>query len=154
MATQFASSENWPENFDVETLLGVHAGKQGRWLRLASSIEEGLPVAALDRVADAIAPQDAQFKFRLIPKATLERRRKSAARRLTDDEGDQLARLAKVFVFATEIYKGDAARARTFLNRPHPMLEDRTPLDLAIGSGPGADLVINILGRAAYGGGV
>lgn len=158
MATQFANSENWPDNLpdnlDVETLLGIHAGKRGRWLRLASSIEEGLPVAALDRVADAVAPEDAQFKFRLIPKATLERRRKSAARRLTDDEGDQLARIAKVFVFAADVYKGDVVRAREFLNRPHPMLEQRTPLDLTIGSGPGADIVINILGRAAYGGGV
>lgn len=153
MATQFVHTGDMPYP-DVETLLGVHAGKGGRWLRLASSIEEGLSVTALDRVADAVAPDDAHFKFRLIPKATLERRRKSATRRLTDDEGDQLARIAKVFVFAIEIYKGDTARARAFLHRPHPMLEQRAPLDLAIGSGPGADLVINILGRAAYGGGV
>jgi uncharacterized protein (DUF2384 family) len=43
---------------------------------------------------------------------------------------------------------------RSFLDRPHPMLDDKTPLDIALATGPGADAVINVLGRAAYSGGV
>lgn len=136
----------------VETLLGVDAGKRASRLTLAYSIENGLPVAALDRLAERVAPDDARFKFRLIPKATLERRRKSASRRLTSEEGDRLARLAKVFSFALGIYQAPD-KAREFLNRPHPMLDGKPPLDVALATGPGADLVINILGRAAYGGG-
>jgi putative toxin-antitoxin system antitoxin component (TIGR02293 family) len=54
-----------------------------------------------------------------------------------------------VFSFALDIYK-DNARARMFLTRPHSMLDEKTPLDVA--TGPGADIVINLLGRAAYGG--
>jgi uncharacterized protein (DUF2384 family) len=34
------------------------------------------------------------------------------------------------------------------------MLDGKPPLDVALATGPGADLVINILGRVAYGGGV
>lgn len=137
----------------IETLLGVHAGRQASRLALAYSIENGLPVTALDTLADSVAPDDARFKFRLIPKATLERRRRSVSQRLTSEEGDRLARLAKVFSFALSIYKAPE-KAREFLGRPHPMLDGRPPLDVALATGPGADLVINLLGRAAYGGGV
>jgi putative toxin-antitoxin system antitoxin component (TIGR02293 family) len=143
MALQFAS---------VEALLGVNPGRQTSRLALAYSIETGLPVAALDRLADVVAPDDARFKFRLIPKATLERRRRSSTKRLTSEEGDRLARLAKVFSFALEIYK-DPQKAREFLTRPHPMLDGKPPLDVALATTPGADVVINLLGRAAYGGG-
>lgn len=143
MATQPAS---------IETLLGVNAGRQASRLALAYSIEDGLPVASLDRLADAVAPDDACFKFRLIPKATLERRRKSLSKRLTSEESDRLARLAKVFSFALDIYQSPE-KAREFLGRAHPMLDGKSPLDVALATGPGADLVINLLGRAAYGGG-
>ena len=137
----------------VEALLGVATSKQASRLALAYSIENGLPVAALDRLADTVAPDDARFKFRLVPKATLDRRRRSSSMRLTSEEGDRLARLAKVFSFALDIYK-DLGKAREFLNRPHSMLDNKVPLEVALATGPGADLVINLLGRAAYGGGV
>ena len=137
----------------VETLLGVNANIGNTRLGLANSILSGLPVSALDRLAGAVAPDDARFKFRLIPKATLERRKKSATRHLTSEEGDRLARLAKVYVFALDIYK-DSNDVREFLNRPHAMLDGRPPLDVALETGPGADVVINLLGRIAYSGGV
>lgn len=145
MATQAAAT--------VETLLGVNANIGNTRLGLANSILSGLPVSALDRLAGAVAPDDARFKFRLIPKATLERRRKSATRHLTTEEGDRLARLAKVYVFALDIYK-DSNDVREFLNRPHAMLDGRPPLDIALETGPGADAVINLLGRIAFSGGV
>ena len=142
MATQMAS---------VDTLLGVPADELGNPLALAQSIEIGLPVAAVDRMAQAVAPGDARFKFRLVPRATLERRKKT--KRLSSEEGNRLARLAKVYGFARSIYRDDR-KAREFLTRPHPMLENKTPLDVSLATGPGADAVVNILGRAAYGGGV
>lgn len=136
----------------IESLLGVGAGLPPSRLALANSIESGLPVTALDRLAGLVAPDDSRFKFRLIPKATLERRRKSSSGRLTSEEGDRLARLAKVFSFALDIYK-TPEKARDFLARAHPMLDGKGPLDVALATGPGADIVINLLGRAAYGGG-
>jgi putative toxin-antitoxin system antitoxin component (TIGR02293 family) len=144
MATQFQS---------IETLLGLKVGIRAPRLALPSLIESGLLVSALDHLADSVAPGDARFKFRLIPKATLERRRKSATKRLTSEEGNRLARLAKVFSFALDIYK-EPERARAFLGRPHPMLDGKAPLEVALATSPGADMVINLLGCAAYGGGV
>ena len=60
---------------------------------LITRIENGLPIAALDRVARLLAPGDAQFKYRLVPKATYERRK--AAHRLSADESARLARVAE-----------------------------------------------------------
>ena len=136
----------------IETLLGVKPKRQDTRLALAYSIEHGLPVSSLDRLAELIAPEDARFKFRLVPKATLERRR-NTTKRLTLEEGDKLARLAKVFSMALGIYR-DAEKVRQFLRRPHMMLDNKAPLDVALATGPGADAVVNLLGRAAYSGGV
>jgi putative toxin-antitoxin system antitoxin component (TIGR02293 family) len=63
-----------------------------------------------------------------------------------------MARVAKVFEMATAIF-GDERKARDFLGRPHVMLDNAAPLDVALATGPGADAVVNLLGRAAYGGG-
>lgn len=137
---------------EVENLLGVPAEDVGSPLALADRVEAGLPVEALDHIARVLAPHDSAFKYRIVPKATLDRRRKSKSR-LTTEEGDRVARLGKVYEMAISIYR-DVNKAREFLTRPHVMLESRVPLDVALATGPGADAVVNLLGRAAYGGGV
>lgn len=137
---------------EVETLLGVRAEDVGNPLALADCVEAGLPVSALDRIAEALAPGDAAFKNKIVPKSTLERRRKNNAS-LTTDEGDRVARLGKVFEMATWLYQ-DPGKAREFLRRPHMMLENKAPMDVALATGIGADAVMNLLGRAAFAGGV
>lgn len=134
----------------TEALLGIETGQLSSY-GLARSIEAGLPVSALDRLAELMAPGDLRFKTALVPKATLERRRRSVSQKLTSGEGDRVARVAKVFRAALEIYK-EPNKARMFLTRPHMMLDGMTPLDLAIASGMGADTVVGLLGRMAYGG--
>ncbi len=134
-------------------LLGVKPRATETILTLASSVEKGLPVSALDKLAGRISPLDVRgFAHRVVPKPTLERRRKQK-QHLTTDESDRLARVAKVFAFGLEVFR-DEAKVRDFLNRPHPMLDDKIPLELALATGPGADAVVNLLGRAAYSGGV
>lgn len=137
---------------DVETMLGVPFEDAGNPLALADCVEAGLPVDAVDQIAAALAPNDATFKYRIVPKATLERRRRLGSG-LTTEEGDRVARLGKVYEMAVSIYH-EPDKAREFLSRPHAMLEKRAPLDVALATGPGADAVVNLLGRAAYGGGV
>ena len=137
----------------VANLLGVKPKKAETTLTLAYSVEKGLPVSALDRFAGRVSPQDVRrFTYRVVPKPTLERRRRDK-QLLTTEESDRLARVAKVFAFGLEVFR-DEAKVRSFLDRPHPMLDDKTPLDIALATGPGADAVINLLGRAAYSGGV
>jgi putative toxin-antitoxin system antitoxin component (TIGR02293 family) len=115
---------------------------------LITRIEDGLPIAALDRVARLLAPEDAQFKYRLVPKATYERRK--VAHRLSADESARLARVARVWAIALDVWKTEAM-TRDFLFRPHPMIEDKRPIDVVIQSEFGAELVVEILGRLKYG---
>lgn len=115
---------------------------------LISRIEGGLPIGALERVARLVAPGDAQFKYRLVPKATYERRKTAA--RLSSDEGARLARLARVWGLAQEVWQNEEA-ARAFLFRPHAMLEDRRPIDVVLLNEFGAEMVLDILGGLKYG---
>lgn len=115
---------------------------------LISRIEDGLPVASLDKLANRLSPGDAKFRYRLVPKATYERRRLS--RRLSGDEGARVARLARVWALALDVWGGER-EAREFLFRPHILLEDRLPVDVAIGSEIGANLVVDVLGGLKYG---
>ena len=81
---------------DVADVLGLPAKETAARspFGLIARLEDGLPVAALDRLAQLLAPGDAQFKYKLVPKATYERRKLS--HRLSFDEGTRLARLARV----------------------------------------------------------
>jgi putative toxin-antitoxin system antitoxin component (TIGR02293 family) len=137
----------------VADLLGVKPKKAETTLTLAYSVQKGLPVSALDKFAGRVSPEDARrFTYRVVPKPTLERRRKEK-QPLSTEESDRLARIAKVFAFALEVFRDDA-KVRRFLDSPHPMLDDKPPLEIALATGLGADAVINLLGRAAYSGGV
>ncbi|HEV2505423.1 MAG TPA: antitoxin Xre-like helix-turn-helix domain-containing protein [Mesorhizobium sp.] len=131
---------------NVAGVLGVPTS--GGAFGLIVRIEDGLPVKALDRLAGKLAPGDTQFKYRLIPKATYERRK--ASNRLSSDEGERLARLARVWTLAVDVWGSDAD-ARDFLFRPHAMLEDRRPVDVVIQSEIGAGLVLDVLGGLKYG---
>jgi putative toxin-antitoxin system antitoxin component (TIGR02293 family) len=115
---------------------------------LISRIEEGLPLDALERIARLLAPGDTRFKYRLVPKATFERRK--GAHRLSSDEGIRLARLARVWSLALDVWK-DEEEARDFLFRGHPMIEDKRPIDVAIQNEFGAEMVVDILGGLKYG---
>jgi len=115
---------------------------------LMSRIQRGLPVSAVERVAARLAPSDRGFKFRIVPKATYGRRK--TTHRLTAEEGTRLARIARVWGFALEVW-GDEDEARDFLFRSHPMLEDARPIDVVLQNEIGGELVPEILGRLKYG---
>lgn len=135
---------------DVADVLGLPVKETGARspFGLISRIEHGLPIGSLDRVAQLLAPQDAQFKYRLIPKATYERRK--IAHRLSSEEGTRLARLARVWSVALDVWKSQD-EARDFLFRSHPMIEDKRPIDVVIQNEFGAEMVVDILGRLKYG---
>jgi putative toxin-antitoxin system antitoxin component (TIGR02293 family) len=116
---------------------------------LISRIEGGLPIGSLDRVAHILAPSDAQFKYRLVRKATYGRR-KLAQQKLSSEEGTRLARVARVWGEALDVWGSDE-EAREFLFRAHPMLEDKRPIDVVIQNEFGAEMVLDILGSLKYG---
>jgi putative toxin-antitoxin system antitoxin component (TIGR02293 family) len=135
---------------NVADVLGLPAkeGAARSPFGLIARIEHGLPLDALERVTRLLSPGDSQFKYRLVPKATLERRK--SARRLSADEGTRLARVARIWSLALDVWNSEE-EARDFLFRPHSMVEDRRPIDVVIQSEFGGEIVADILGRLKYG---
>ena len=115
-------------------------------------IKEGLPVQALDRVAAAVAPDDREFRFGVVKKATLSRRKvpRSGEARLSELEGAKVVRLARVWTLACAVWQSEDA-ARDFLHRPHALLEGQRPIDAVMESEFGGPQVESILGRLQYG---
>jgi putative toxin-antitoxin system antitoxin component (TIGR02293 family) len=133
---------------ETATALGLQITREGSAFDLISHIEKGLSVAALDRISRALAPDDRAFKYRIVPRPTYVRRKKG--RRLSFEESARLARLARIWAFAGEVWGGDE-EARDFMFRSHPLLDDQRPIDLVIKGEIGARLVEEVLGRLAYG---
>jgi len=139
-------------------VLGLRARSRGPMslLGLAAEVDKGLPLSALERVVRQVAPDDSAFAFRLVPRATLARRRKAAgsasdrSSRLSPDEGARVARLAEIWALAREVWGSDE-EARAFLFRPHPMLDGRRPVDVVLANEFGRPLVEGILGGLQYG---
>lgn len=128
--------------------LPLEGGLMRNPLAILHEVESGIPAATVDRLADRLSPDDKGFKFRIIPKATYERRKRE--KRLSPVESERVVRLARVYDAALSVWRGDEA-AQSFLARAHPLLEGRKPLDVALGSGLGADAVIEILQQLEHG---
>jgi putative toxin-antitoxin system antitoxin component (TIGR02293 family) len=122
-------------------------------VRLADRVESGLPIATMERLAQMVAPDDLAFVYRLVPRATLARRRAQSEARLTIDESARVVRVWQVWDYARQVWKDDDA-ARRFLFKPHMLLEGRRPIDMVLVSEFGRPVVENILGSLLYGTGV
>ena len=117
-------------------------------LQFLDHVARGFPVSSVSRIANAIAPADSEFRYRIVPKATLAR--KQAERRLSKAQSEIVARLAEVWIEAIRVWKTDGA-ARDFLTRSHPLLKSESPIGVVLGSEMGAQLVREILGRLEHG---
>lgn len=139
-----------PAEAEVAEVLGIEGQERPMsLLGLAAKVDQGLPLSALDRLVRSVAPNDAAFAFRLVPRATLARRRK-AAEHLSPEEGAKVARLAEVWALALEVWGSDED-ARDFLFRRHMLLGGRRPVDVVLANEFGRPIVENILGGILYG---
>lgn len=110
---------------DLAAALGL--GKRMGGAEFAGKLEKGLPVSALERVSWLISPSEPNFKYLIVRKATLARR-KSKGHRLTMAESDRVARLARVWEVALDVWKNEQD-TREFLLKPHAMLDGISPVD-------------------------
>jgi putative toxin-antitoxin system antitoxin component (TIGR02293 family) len=111
-------------------------------------VHQGLPKTALRAGVDHVGrtvEERRQLLFRIVPEATFKRRQD----KLTPDESEKTERLARVFATALHVWD-DEADAREFLNTPHPLLDQRAPLDVAM-TELGARRVEELLWQLFYG---
>ena len=135
----------------VAEILGLtKRGKSLDPMDLVEKLEHGLPLKSLDRFVLLVAPKDKSFAHWIVHRSTLERRRSTKAKLLSPVESEKLARLARIWSMAREIWN-DEDDARQFLLEPHMLLDDRTPIEVASKTDEGARLVEGILGRLKYG---
>jgi putative toxin-antitoxin system antitoxin component (TIGR02293 family) len=133
---------------DAALVLGLQTRSLGSEIDYLDMVDRGLPVKALDRIADVFCPKDTSFKYRIVPKASYARSKES--KRLSATQSVVVTRLASVWTMALKIWKSDEA-TRDFLMRAHQLLGNRRPIDLILENEIGADLVKSVLGRLANG---
>ncbi|HEV2673980.1 MAG TPA: antitoxin Xre-like helix-turn-helix domain-containing protein [Aliidongia sp.] len=138
------------QNQETAAMLGFGTAHPQTPMSFLDEVTEGLSVAALDRVARTLAPDDSGFRYRIVSKTTLARRLKQRDTRLSSEESARLVRLADVWGAALDVWK-EAGAARAFLFRPHAMLHGRLPIDVVLQAEVGARIVRDILGGLQYG---
>jgi putative toxin-antitoxin system antitoxin component (TIGR02293 family) len=95
---------------------------------LQRAVDAGLPIESLNLAAEYVAADSrgvALIKERLVPRATRSRRV-----RLKLVEGERVERLARLMAIAESVWE-DEDDARAFMNEPHPLMEGRTPIEMA-----------------------
>lgn len=115
---------------------------------LEKVILNGLPCSAIAKIVERIYPGQTDKYYQLVPRSTLVRRQKEGSP-LSVEESQKAERVARVFSFAVEVW-GDEAKAREFMQKSHPMLDDRTPFEASLNE-LGARQVEQILGRLMFG---
>lgn len=133
---------------DIARVMGLEKGVADVE-RLMEAIEHGLPKQALSAVLAYFSAQDAFSRNELLSKvvslATFKRRK-----RLKPDEGEKVARLARLIAYARFVWDGDDEAVREFFMSRHPLLERRRPVELAF-SELGAMKVERILTNILHG---
>jgi putative toxin-antitoxin system antitoxin component (TIGR02293 family) len=125
-------------------VLGTQVSSVGDLARMVSG---GLPKQALRKTVQRLydVPQEINsLVYRIVPEATYKRRT-----RLTPSESERTERLARV-IAAAEYVWSDKALAHEWLAKPHPELNDTTPLQYAM-TELGARQVEQLLDRLFYG---
>jgi len=116
---------------------------------LHRKVREGFSYAALERfrrTADLSAA--AVGELLQIPERTFHRRKLEG--RLRPDESDRLLRFTRLFGKTLELFEGDLAAARSWLERPLAALGGARPIELAQ-SEPGTGAVEDLIGRLEHG---
>jgi putative toxin-antitoxin system antitoxin component (TIGR02293 family) len=139
-----------PQALFLQDVLGLPDNTPLPPMALLRRLRDGLPVRAIETLAKRIAPDDTAFKYRIVSKATLARRKEAKPQRLSSEESERLMRLAGVWAFAEEVW-GGADAARRFMFEPHALLDGQTPISVALSGELGGKLVQDVLGRLAYG---
>lgn len=133
----------------IASMLGFKDASMMDDVALADRIASGLGVRSAETLGKTLGPV-INVVGDIIPEATF-RRIKTQKKSLSREMSERLYELSRVWDAAYRMYAQDGEKARSFLTRPHPLLDGRTPLSLTVGSSAGADAVANLLLRAEAG---
>jgi len=146
----YAEPANLPatEPLRLARFLDLHEAAHIDEVALARRVAEGLPMRAVAALGETLGR--GRLVGRIVSEATLHRRRRSG-RALSRSHSERIYGLVRVLDAVGRAFHGDVARIDDFLDRPHPLLDGESPLDLATSSSAGADAVLNLVRRAEAG---
>jgi putative toxin-antitoxin system antitoxin component (TIGR02293 family) len=126
--------------------LGIRASDS---LQLVRLVRAGFPFSRLASFEKASGlPREKIGRFAAISQRTLTRRQREG--RLQPDESDRLLRASRIFDMAVDLFAGDVAAARGWLQAPQLGLGGEVPLEFA-STEVGARELENLIGRLKYG---
>ena len=114
-------------------------------VQLAQRIGAGLFPGAVKALTEVLGRN--RVVGPVISEATFRRALKDN-KRLSSKISERLYEVGRVVDAVGCAYHGDREAIDTFLNRPHPLLDGKTPFDMARSNSAGADAVLNLLSRA------
>jgi putative toxin-antitoxin system antitoxin component (TIGR02293 family) len=139
---------------DVMDVLAGPRPRQGgvrSWIDLHDRLTKGLPKEMYHHVFQLLAtqafPKDVVRRLErfVVAPATLKRRKE----RLSPEESERLARVARLLAMTTRVFDDPQDTAR-FLTRPHPLFGRKSPIDL-VQSDLGLRQVEEVLAKILYG---
>jgi putative toxin-antitoxin system antitoxin component (TIGR02293 family) len=124
-------------------LLGIDAAA------LTDDLQRGFAFIALEQLMRHTGLSQARLgDLANIPTTTMARRRRAG--RFSPEESDRLLRIARVVADAIQLFEGDEAAARRWLDTPAAALTGRAPID-CVTTEHGARLVEDLIGRLEHG---
>lgn len=114
-------------------------------VQLAQCIGAGLLPGAVKALTEVLGRN--RVVGPVISEATF-RRALKGNKRLSREMSERLYEVGRVVDAVGRAYHGDREAIDTFLNRPHPLLDGKTPFDMARSNSAGAEAVLNLLRRA------
>jgi putative toxin-antitoxin system antitoxin component (TIGR02293 family) len=137
----------------IFSILGIkrrHGQTAAPDLSVSFVVRSGLPLSSFEAVVShARVPSGELSAVVAIPPRTLQRRAKRKDPQLDREESDRLARVARLYAFASEVLGSDDA-ARTWMLTKNRSLDNERPFDLLDTEGDARE-VEDALGRIQYG---
>ena len=128
----------------VAGLLAIQNPDEVSELQLARHVANGLQPEAVFALGDVIGKN--RVIGQIVPEATF-RRTLKAGKPLSREHSERLYEIGRVVDAVSLFYHGDQQAIETYLNRPHPLLDEQTPFELATSSSAGAEAVLNLIRR-------
>ncbi len=114
---------------------------------MARIVINGFPTASIDELRKG-GMSEKEVSYLIIKPRTLSHRREHG-RRLTPEESDRAARVARIIALAEETF-GNVEKAARWLRGPLSFLEGKSPMEL-VRSDSGTRILENTLARIAWG---
>lgn len=132
-------------------LLKMHSASKMDDLRLADSVASGLPLKSVEAIGDFINTLFPKAIYKIVSEPTLRRARGKKEHKLTRESSERVYEISRVIDQAARVFHGDAGQIQRFMTRPNPMLERKTPFEVASSSSAGSNAVVRLLMEAQAG---